>query len=77
MENGCVNAPVLIGGRHVTPGDLVMGDDDGLVVLSPTLVRSRIGDAEAKLAREAEWIAGLAGGRSVQQTFGLAPVKKI
>jgi hypothetical protein len=34
-------------------------------------VRGRIGDAEAKLAREAEWEASLAGGRSVRETFGL------
>lgn len=72
LEKGSVNATVAIGGRLVTPGDLVMGDDDGLVVLSPALVRSRIRDAQAKLACEAEWISSLASGRSVQQTFGLA-----
>ena len=72
---GKVNVPVTIGGRLVTPGDLVIGDDDGLVALSPATVRSRIRDAEAKLALEAEWIAGLAGGRSVVETFGLSPAK--
>jgi 4-hydroxy-4-methyl-2-oxoglutarate aldolase len=50
---------------------LVIGDDDGLVALAPLTVRGRIGDAEAKLAREAEWEASLAGGRSVRETFGL------
>lgn len=73
--HGRVNVPVTIGGRLVTPGDLVIGDDDGLVALSPATVRSRIRDAEAKLALEAEWIAGLAGGRSVAETFGLSPAK--
>lgn len=77
VENGSVNAPVTIGGRRVTPGDLVMGDDDGLVVLSPSLIRSRIRDAKAKLAREAEWIASLASSRSVRQTFDLAPAKTV
>lgn len=77
VENGAVNAPVLIGGRQVAPGDLVMGDDDGLVVLSPAFARSRIRDAETKLAREAEWIASLAGGRTVQQTFGLSPAETV
>jgi 4-hydroxy-4-methyl-2-oxoglutarate aldolase len=70
-ERGAVNLPVVIGGRLVTPGDLVIGDDDGLVALAPPTVRDRIGDAEAKLAREAEWEASLAGGRSVRETFGL------
>jgi regulator of RNase E activity RraA len=72
---GKVNVPVTVGGRLVTPGDLVIGDDDGLVALSPETVRSRIRDAEAKLALEAEWIAGLAGGRSVVEAFGLSPAK--
>ena len=76
-ERGAVNLPVVIGGCLVTPGDLVIGDDDGLVALSPAAIRGRIGDAEAKLAREAEWEASLAGGRSVLETFGLtAPARK-
>lgn len=74
-ERGAVNAAVVVGGRLVAPGDLVIGDDDGLVALSPATVRARIGDAEAKLAREAEWEAGLAAGRTVCETFGIpAPV---
>jgi regulator of RNase E activity RraA len=70
-ERGAVNLPVVIGGRLVTPGDLVIGDDDGLVALTPQSVRGRFGDAEAKLAREAEWEASLGAGRSVLDTFRL------
>lgn len=73
-ERGAVNAPVVIGGTLVRPGDLVIGDDDGLVALSPQVVRARIGDAEARLAREAGWIRGLAEGRSAAEVFGLAPL---
>ena len=73
---GQVNLPVTIGGRLVSPGDLVIGDDDGLAALSPATVRARIRDAEAKLALEADWIAGLASGRSVIETFGLSPAKR-
>ena len=72
-SRGAVNAPVMVGGRLVSPGDLVIGDDDGLVALSPATVRSRIADAQAKLAREAEWIDGLADGRPVAEVFGLSP----
>lgn len=74
-ERGAVNAPVVVGGRLVTPGDLVIGDDDGLVALSPSTVRTRIKDAQAKIAREAEWIASLESGRSARETFGLGPVE--
>ena len=75
-ERGAVNLPVVIGGRLVTPGDLLIGDDDGLVALSPATVRTRIADAEARLAREAGWQASLAGGRSVRETFGLAAARR-
>ena len=70
-ERGLVNAPVIVGGRLVAPGDLVIGDDDGLVALSPAAIRARIGDAEARMAREAEWEASFASGRSVREIFGL------
>ena len=57
----------------VAPGGLVIGDDDGLVSLSPLIVRTRIADAEAKLARETGWISALASGKSAAEVFGLAP----
>ncbi|MGE0120139.1 MAG: RraA family protein [Dongiaceae bacterium] len=75
-ERGAVNRPVVIGGSLVTPGDLVIGDDDGLVALSPAIVRARIADAEATLARETDWEASLAAGRSARETFGLPPAKR-
>jgi regulator of RNase E activity RraA len=73
MERGVVNAVVTIGGRLVSPGDLIIGDDDGLAALSPAAIRSYIGDAEAKLALEEVWQKSLADGRSVAETFGLPP----
>ncbi|MCB1499955.1 MAG: dimethylmenaquinone methyltransferase [Bauldia sp.] len=69
-ERGVVNAPVVIGRQIVRPGDLVIGDDDGLVVLSPDTVRTRLKDALDRLALEARWIESLAGGRTAQETFG-------
>jgi len=72
-DRGAVNLPVVIGGCLVSPGDLVLGDDDGLVSLTPMVVRTRIADAEAKLARETGWISALAAGTSAVEVFGLAP----
>ena len=71
-ERGSVNVPVVIGGARVAPGDLILGDDDGLVALTAADQRERIGAAQAKVAKEAEWIAALAAGRSVAEVFGLA-----
>jgi regulator of RNase E activity RraA len=69
---GAVNVPVTIGGVTVRPGDLVIGDNDGLVALSPPAIRDGIDAAEAKLALEAEWTANLASGRLARDIFGLS-----
>ncbi len=71
-SRGAVNAPVEVGGVTVSPGDLIIGDDDGLVSLSPASIRDGIAGAEAKLALEAEWEANLARGVAVGQVFGLS-----
>jgi 2-aminoadipate transaminase len=76
-DRGSINLPVVIGGRLVAPGDLVIGDDDGLVALSPSAIRSRIADAKERQAREASWIESLASGRSALETFGLGAPKSV
>jgi 4-hydroxy-4-methyl-2-oxoglutarate aldolase len=76
-ERGSINLPVVVGGRLVTPGDLVLGDDDGRIALSPAAVRSRIADARDKQAREAGLIESLAKGRTALETFGVAPAKAV
>lgn len=73
VERGAVNRPVIIGGCSVAPGDLIIGDDDGLVALTPAMIRDRIAKAEAKLALEADWQAQLAKNRLVLDVFGLPP----
>ena len=77
VERGAVNLPVVVGGCQVAPGDLIIGDDDGLVALTPEVVQSRIADAEAKLEREAGWIAALASGKPATEVFGLAPAVRV
>ena len=70
-NRGTVNQSVIIGGRLVTPGDLIIGDDDGLVALSPDAVRTRIHEAQAKVTREADWMRSLSAGRSIAEIFGI------
>lgn len=76
-ERGAINRPVVIGGQVVSPGDLIIGDDDGLVALSPSSVRSRIQDARQKMARETAWIADLASGRAAADVFALKPARVV
>ncbi len=68
---GEVNAPVTIGGLVIHPGDIVIGDDDGLGALTPSAAQAYIDAAEAKLALEAEWIKKLVSGKTIAETFGL------
>ena len=32
---GEINVPVVIGGKIVHPGDIIVGDDDGVMIISP------------------------------------------
>lgn len=68
---GEVNGGIMIGGIAVAPGDLIIGDDDGLVALPPALLPQLIDAAEAKLRLEAEWTARLAAGEPVRDIFRL------
>ena len=68
-----VNAEAMIGDREVQPGDIVIGDDDGLCVLNQDMLRELIDAAEAKLVMETEWLKRLAAGKTVAAAFGLEP----
>lgn len=48
---GEINVPVVIGGKTVYPGDIVVGDDDGVLFIRPKLANAL---ADATLAVEAK-----------------------
>jgi 4-hydroxy-4-methyl-2-oxoglutarate aldolase len=75
-ERGAVNEPVLFGGRLIQPGDLLIGDDDGLAALNPQEAHAYIEAAETKQRLEDTWLAELARGRPVGEIFGVTPAIK-
>jgi 4-hydroxy-4-methyl-2-oxoglutarate aldolase len=49
---GAVNVPVVCGGVNVIPGDAVIADDDGVVVVRPKHVADVVAKGEKRLADE-------------------------
>jgi 4-hydroxy-4-methyl-2-oxoglutarate aldolase len=68
---GSVNVPVTIGGQYVRPGDVVIADDDGVVVV-PLADSQRIATASvARLEAEAAIRADLRAGTLTVDSMGL------
>jgi 4-hydroxy-4-methyl-2-oxoglutarate aldolase len=49
---GAVNVPVVIGGQQVVPGDAVIADDDGVVVVPRSAVAATLAAAKARTDSE-------------------------
>ena len=60
---GEINVPVTIGGMVVRPGDVIVGDQDGLVAFAPALAAATIEKALAQHAAEAQTIRAIEEGR--------------
>ncbi|HEY1342685.1 MAG TPA: dimethylmenaquinone methyltransferase, partial [Bryobacteraceae bacterium] len=50
-----INIPIRIGNATVMPGDIVLGDEEGVFFIPPHLVKDAIAAAESTMARD-EWI---------------------
>ncbi len=60
---GEINVPVSVGGMRVNPGDIVVGDQDGLMSFSPDDAEWLIEKARAHLGTEAATISAMTEGR--------------
>ncbi|MGE5676942.1 MAG: RraA family protein [Pseudomonadota bacterium] len=60
---GCINHKISCGGVSVSPGDLVFGDDDGVVAVPPDILENVLLKAEAKAKAEEARIREIAEGK--------------
>lgn len=62
---GEINVPVSIGGMVVHPGDIVVGDADGIVAFPQAIAEALLAATRAQSEKEAEILEGIARGHYV------------
>jgi regulator of RNase E activity RraA len=70
-ERGSVNGDIVFGGVSAKPGDIVLGDNDGLAVVPLAEARALLAVAQERVRMEDQWIAELASGRTLVDTFSV------
>ena len=60
---GEINVPVSIGGSVIAPGDIVVGDEDGVVSFPQSIAAELRKTVEAQIKREADTLVAISEGR--------------
>lgn len=74
---GVIDAPVSCGGVVIAPGDLIIGDADGVTVVPFSKLDATLEAAEAILAKEARALESLANGGSLAEIYGVPDITMI
>lgn len=67
---GALGAPLIVGETTVMPGDLVLGDADGIVIVPQAEISDAIAQSEARDRAEEEIFQALRAGRSTLDIYG-------
>ena len=68
---GAVNMPISCGGVTVCPGDAVLADDSGVLVLPPEDIESVVREGLERQAREVQVLARMAAGERLTEIAGM------
>ncbi|MCZ3374907.1 4-carboxy-4-hydroxy-2-oxoadipate aldolase/oxaloacetate decarboxylase [Rhizobium sp. AG207R] len=71
-----VNDPVIVGGEIINPGDIIIGDADGLVIVRREEAQDVARLSQARDEAEARYIEAYKQGKSVIEVSKLEPVLK-
>lgn len=70
IEGGTLNEPISIGGILISPGDIIVGDRDGVVVIPQNRIDEAVEKAIAREAREESVREQLRQGKTSIQIYG-------
>jgi 4-hydroxy-4-methyl-2-oxoglutarate aldolase len=70
-DPGEIDVPVTLCGATVDPGDMIVADADGVIVVPMAEVAAALSAAEARASREAQAMDRLRAGESTLQILGL------
>src|SRR5688572_7963145 len=70
LEGGTLNATIVVGGVTINPGDIIVGDRDGVVVVPKELLAETIEKAKAREIREESIREQLRQGKTSIQIYG-------
>ena len=59
---GEINFPITCGGRAVNPGDIIVGDDDGVVVVPKELAAAALREVQTVIEKEAKRVKEIQAG---------------
>lgn len=68
---GTIDDVTAVGGVAVAPGDLVIGDADGIAVVPLHRVEAVLADARAAQEKERRWFEEIAAGRTTAELIGI------
>ena len=68
---GAVNVPVVVGGQLIAPGDVIVGDDDGVVRVPRLAAEQALAAAQARVAKEQAAREAFAAGELGLDRYGL------
>lgn len=71
---GLINHPISAGGVIVNPGDVILGDDDGIVVIPREKAAEALESSDARVAKEAATLEKIRAGGSIFDIYGYKAV---